>query len=351
MRKTLLFLAALLILSASVSAQTGFITERDKRARRQEIRRLAQKLLDEPDTHKRYETRKKMVEKDVFLDNQDRPVEYGFAVPAFKWLYAQGTDDLNARLHAVIGLSELNAKAQKANDPLIAALRDKNLAIQLRALQALNQRGVKSAGPAVVAMLSSANVEVVTAAAQCLANIGYGGDGESTGPMIVLMARTYDQLSKAADDDPQRVEYQRTVEVLGRACGRLIAALNWAPGQSMKDLEKEVAKFTAWWNAKHVDKLKNRDHAVRKKALDAMRVTADTSIFGPLLDAVKANLAVMKSAAPLSEKNSAQAFVVEAGVLLSSVSGLSTRLQPTSQIAEIEAAVKLWDDWRQQHVR
>ena len=229
-------------LTVLVHAQTTFIPTKEKDARIEEVKQLARQLLAEPDLEKRGPLREQMVKKDVIYDDEDRPRGDGFSVPGFKELYEKGSNDLNARLQAVIGLSVV--KSADADPVLIEALRDKSPAIQFLALQALRKKKAKAAGKPVVRLLNSKDLNVMTAAAECLAAVGYDENGEATRVMIPLMARHLQQLRNTnVDRKERREELQRVIEVLGRACGTLIPGLDWAPGQTMQDLEREVNKF------------------------------------------------------------------------------------------------------------
>ncbi|KPJ52794.1 MAG: hypothetical protein AMS16_05920 [Planctomycetes bacterium DG_58] len=357
MRKIFQGCVALLMFGALAYAQ-GFIPIGVRRAREAEQMRLAQKLLAEKDKHERMKIRNEMVEKDVIRERDvipngsDKVLGDGFSVKAFVWLYQQGkgtgtTEDLNARLHAVVGLASLKASA--ARDPLIVALEDPHDAIQLRVLQAIDKRSIVRAGKDVVLKLRSPNAEVVAAAARCLANLGVTQG--STGPMIELMVKWYEKLLAADADDPRRAEYHHMIEVLGRSCGQLIVGVTWSPGPSIEELGKEIAKFTRWWNQQHLSGLKDPRYQSRKQALDKMRVTADESIFMSVLEAVVKEFARLQATDNFTEKQQAQQFIVVASDILSRIARLDAVLRPTSSVQEIAAAIKKWQDWAKMHMQ
>lgn len=342
MRKTILIFLTLLMFGAVVHAQ-GFITEKEKEQRRGEVRQLAGRLFRAKSTLERFEIRKEMIKGDVIRASDGTRKGDGFSVAAFVWLYRQGEGkDLNARLHAVIGLASVKSSA--ARDPLVQALDDPNEAIQLRVIQAIDTKAIVRAGKAVVLKLRSPNANVVTAAAKCLADLGLASD-DATGPMIELMVQSHEKLVMANRTDPRRAGYHRTIEVLGRACGQLIAGVTWSPGPSLRDLGKEIAKFTHWWNKKHLAGLRDPRHDIRRQALDKMRITADRAAFLPVLQAVVKEFARLQATGNFTQKQQAQQFIVAASVMLSRISGKGVTLRPTSNTQEIEAAVKGWQNW------
>ncbi|HUW57598.1 MAG TPA: HEAT repeat domain-containing protein, partial [Planctomycetota bacterium] len=309
MRKTIPVSVLLLLVGALMAQAQGFIPEKDKQEREAEEMRLARKLLESKDSHERVKIRDEMIEKDVIRNAGGQALGNGFSVKAFVWLYGEGKDDrskdLNARLHAVIGLAFIDSAAARL--PLITTLEDPNDAIQLRAIQAISRRSIVRAGKDVVLKLRSPNPEVVAAAAKCLTDLGVT-EG-STGTMIELMVQWYAKLLKAADDDPERVDHHRMIEVLGRACGQL-TGVKWSPGPSIEDLGAEIAKLTRWWNQQHLTGLKDPRHEVRKDALDRMSVTADRSVFMPVLEAVVKEFTRLQATGNFTEKQQAQQFIV-----------------------------------------
>ncbi len=345
MRKGIATLVAL-SLGASVFAQGGYITNAEKEARKKELAGYAQKLLDAPDSHKRVELLKEMVDKDVFRDGQGRAVANGFATEAFVWLYQKGleSDDANARLIAVIGLSSLEAPA--AADALVDILNaEKTPAVQLRAIQAIEKAAVARAGKDVLAKLRSVDSEVAAASARCLAALGYDPQNQSAGLMIELMAQTYNKLMQLPADDAARPDLERLLEVLAQSCVKLVPALAWSPGQGMDDLGKEVAKFTGWWNARFLPGLKDAKFDARREALARVAHTADRAAFAVVLDAVQKEVERIRSQETFAEKQLALQFVVDGSAILSRISGLDTKLQFTSTTDEMAAAVKQWQDW------
>jgi hypothetical protein len=341
MRKTLLLILVMLAFGTLASAQV-FIPQGERTTRKQELQELASRLMKSKDTHERMTIRKDMIEKDVIRGPQGNALGDGFSVDAFVWLYKEGlkSNDLNARLDAVIGLASLTSAA--ARDPMIEALKDPNDAIQLRVIQGIDKASVVRAGNLVVEKLSSSNPEVVAAAAKCLADLNVQA---GVGTMIALMTRTYDQLVKEPHDDPARNDDERLIEVLGRALGQLVQGVTWTPGPSIEDLGKEIAKFTQWWNQNHAGALKDARPDVRKEALSSISMTADKSVFVPVLDAVSGELAKLQAPEGFAEKQRAQQFIVDAGVILSRISGKNPTLRTTSSTQEIQAAVKEWQAW------
>jgi len=341
MRKTLLLILVALAFGSQLYAQ-GFIPVGEQNKRKQELQELAKRLLDSKDTHERMTIRKEMIEKDVIRDAGGNAQGNGFSVDAFVWLYREGakSKDLNARVNAVIGLASLTSPA--ARDPLIEALDDPNDAIQLRVIQAIDKSSIVRAGQLVVLKLRSSSPEVVAAAAKCLADLNVA---TGVGTMIELMVQTYDKLVKAGRDDPGRSDYNRLIEVLGRACGQLVPGVTWSPGSSLEDLGKEIGKFTLWWNQNHVGKLQDPRYEVRREALNNMTVTADKNVFSPVLEAVVKEFTRLQSSESFTEKQRAQQFIVDASAILSRISGRNTTLRPTSTTQEIQAAVKEWQAW------
>jgi len=247
--RTFLLILVLLVSASGLFAQGKFIPKRERDQRIEEIKQLGRQLLAEPDTFKRAKIRALMVKKDVIYDDEDRPRGDGFAVPAFKELYENASEDLNARLQAVIGLATL--KSPDANAPLITALRDKNAAIQLLAIQSLEVKRVKTAGKGLIRLLRSRDTNIVAAAAGCLAAIGHDENDQAAKVMVRLMTRHLQRLRNTpTTQEAKRAEHERVIEVLGRSCGTLIDGLDWAPGQTMKDLEREVNKFMKWLESK-----------------------------------------------------------------------------------------------------
>ena len=341
MRKTFLLFIALMMFGTLASAQ-GFVPEAQKQARWKELKALAGRLLEATDTHVRVGILKEMIEKDVIRDAGGNELLDGFAVPALVGLYKQGlgAKDVNARLAAIIGLGAL--KSSSARDPLLQALDDPDDAIQLRVIQAVSKRSIVRAGNLVVLKLSSSNADVVAVAAKCLADLGYGG---AAGRMIELMATRYEKLKGAAADDPGRAEHHRVIEVLGRACGQLVAGLTWSPGPSVEALGKEVAKFTRWWNEKHLADLRDPRYEKRMEALSRMRTTADRSVFLPVLQAVVKEFERLQKSDSFADKQRAQEFIVAASAMLSRISGGSTTLPRDANTDKIKSAVKAWKAW------
>jgi hypothetical protein len=331
----------MLAFGTSVPAQ-GFIPVSEQNKRKQELQVLASRLMNSKDTHERTTIRKDMIEKDVIRDPQGNALGDGFSVDAFVWLYKEGlkSNDLNARLDAVIGLASLTSAA--ARDPMIEALKDPNDAIQLRVIQGIDKASVVRAGNLVVEKLRSPNPEVVAAAAKCLADLNVQ---TGVGTMIALMAQTYDKLLKTPPDDPGRNDDERLIEVLGRALGQLVPGVTWTPGPSIEDLGKEIAKFTQWWNQNHVGALKDARPEVRKEALSSISMTADKGVFLPVLEAVGGELAKLQASDSFAEKQRAQQFIVDAGAILARISGKNPTLRATSGTQEIQGAVKEWQAW------
>ena len=344
--RTCMVTVLVLAFAASSFAQ-GFIPKAEQDARKRELSAYAQRILDAKDSRERGPLVKDMLDKDAIRDANGKVVGDGFSVEAFSWLYKQGlqTEDADARLFAVIALGSLGSSSS-AQDVLIDALNsDPSDAVQLRALQSIERSGIQRAQRNVVLKLRSANVEVAAAAARCLAALGADPQNQATGPMIDLLAQTYQRLAASPSDDPSRVDYQRLIEVLGQSCAKLIPSITWAPGQGMDDIGREIAKFTAWWNAKSLAALKDPRFETRRDALSRISRTADRSAFGPVLDAASKEVDRLRAAGSFSERSLATQFVIDAGAVLDRVSGLNQALRLGSSPDDMAAAVKAWQAW------
>ncbi len=342
------FMAMVLGLAVSGAAfGQGFITKADQDARKKDLQTAAQKLLDTPDTHERIKMLADMIKKDVIADSAGKPMGDGFAVEAFGWLYKQGLKgepDVDARLVAVVGLESLSSPAMR--DILVeAASTDPSDAVQLRAIQAIEKRGIIRAGKDMVLKLRSANMEVATAAARCLAAINYDPQNSTAGAMIDLMADAQSKLGQAAADDPTRADAQRFIQVLGQSCSTLVPSLSWNPGQTPEDMARELAKFTGWWNAKFLPGLKDAKIDARREALGSILRTGDRAAFPAVLDATQKEITRL-AGGDFNEKEAALQFVVDASRVLARVSSQpDTELRPSSTPDEMSAAVKKWQEW------
>ncbi len=336
----------LVVMLAGASFAQGFIPKADQEARKRELAGYASRLLDTKDSHDRVQIVKDMVEKDAIKDATGKVLGDGFAVDALSGLYKQGlqADDVDARLHAVIALGSLNAAP--ARDALVEALNsDPTDAVQLRAILAIENAGYQRAGKDVLLKVRSANPEVAGAAARCLAVLGYDPQNQATGPMIELMAESFEKLRGAAEDDPGRPDLQRLIEILGQSTSKLVPTITWAPGQGMDDLGREIGKFTAWWNARFLGALRDTKFETRRDALSRLARTADRSTFGPVLDAVLKEVDRLAATENFPERPLALQFVADGSAVLSRISGLDTCLRLTSTADEMKAAVKQWQDW------
>jgi HEAT repeat protein len=341
MRKVLVLTVIALLVGSMAYAQ-GYIPTGDKDKRKAEEKALAEKLLKSPDPTERAKLRQEMVDKDAIRDNADKVLGDGFSVDAFVWLYEQGlkNQDVNARLQAVLGLASV--KAATAIDPLIRTLDDPSPAIQLRTIETIRERSLSRAWNQLLPKLRSSNILVMEASAKALAALGQGGD-TVVGPMLELLTQNYDALQNAQETE-RRAEFEDAIEVLGRSAAPFLG-VQWGTASDMESLAREIAKLTSKWNEKRFADLKNPVYDKRMEALKAIGLTADKSVFFPVLEAMTKEFGNLQTAKDETEKAKAQAFLAEAGGILSKLSGKSITLRANSTTEEDQNAIKEFQAW------
>lgn len=340
-----LWTGVLVILFAGlVAAQEGFIPDTVKREREGKLRDLADQILKTQDTHERVRMRDEMISLDTLMGKN------GFAVPHFVKIYEAsgpkegqgGTDDVNARLQAVIGLSAIDTS--ESRQALIGMLNDRSDAVRVRVLKSIHDNAVIRAWEQVVPHLSDSNIEVKIWAARTLGKLQEGKEGKASQPMIGLLVKSWKEL-KGTDpaQADRRAELNTLIEVLGRSLEQL-TGIPWKPENETALLPKAIEPYTKWWNEKHVKNLTDPRPSGRLEALQAMMSTPDMSIASPLIEFMVQERQRWMSAAD-ADKRQHLNMLIMANDMLSQISEVDSSLSTRSTADDVAGAIKKWSDW------
>ena len=351
MHRALLVSVALLLLAGAAGAQDdSFIPDQEKQKRIEEIKKLAQELLDARkengriDTIARTKKRDEMVQLDA-IEKNGRVLGRGFSVPAFKWLYQEGlkNKDVNARLHAIVGLEQVQHAT--AIDAILDGLTDPSPAIQLRVLGAVESKSIQRAWQNVLPLLESKNRVVMAAAAKALAKLDQDPDKQVSDKILAKLSEAFDKLKGTAETETEeRQSLEELIEVLGRAYAGMARA-QWPQTQKLEDIEEAINKYKASRNRAFLGGLRDPVPKERLKALSRLRETPEKSVFFPVLEAVVREFQNLQAARAADEKKTSLTFLAEAAPLLNQLSGRSEELTAESDAKTVEKAIQGWQQW------